>query len=168
MLINYNGQYTDVSTLAHELGHTMQSYYSTDAALSARRLPTFVAEVASTFNESLLIDYMLGQIKDDDTRLSLLGNYLENIKGTGVPPDAVRRIRAAHARDGGKKVSRLPATRSEAVPGDHQEYYGDAQGVCVVDRYIAHEWSYIPHFYRDFYVSSTDLVPPPPRRSRRR
>ena len=83
MLLNYNGQYADVSTLAHELGHTMQSYLSNKTQpFPLAGYPTFVAEVASTFNESLLIDYMLGQIKDDDTRLSLLGNYLENIKGT--------------------------------------------------------------------------------------
>src|SRR5213075_3094472 len=83
MLINYNGLYADVSTLAHELGHTMQSYYSNKTQpypLASYQL--FVAEVASTFNESLLIDYVLKQIKDDSTRLSLLGNYLENIKGT--------------------------------------------------------------------------------------
>jgi oligoendopeptidase F len=83
ILINYNGQYTDVSTLAHELGHTMQRYFSSKTQpYPLAGYSTFVAEVASTFNESLLIDYMLGQIKDDDTRLSLLGNYLENIKGT--------------------------------------------------------------------------------------
>ena len=83
MLINYNGKYEDVSTLAHELGHTMQSYYSNKTQpYPLANYPIFVAEVASTFNESLLIDYMLKNIKDDDTRLSLLGNYLENIKGT--------------------------------------------------------------------------------------
>ena len=83
MLINYNGKYDDVSTLAHELGHTMQSYLSNKTqpyALS--NYPIFVAEVASTFNEALLIDYMLKQIKDEPTRLSLLGSYLENIKAT--------------------------------------------------------------------------------------
>src|SRR3954449_1357833 len=83
MLINYTGQYNDVSTVAHELGHTMQSYFSNKTQpYAVASYPTFVAEVASTFNESLLIDYMLKNIKDDDTRLSLLGNYLENIKGT--------------------------------------------------------------------------------------
>ena len=83
MLINYNGKYADVSTLAHELGHTMQSYYSNKTQpYPLADYPIFVAEVASTFNESLLIDHMLKNIKDDDTRLSLLGNYLENIKGT--------------------------------------------------------------------------------------
>ena len=83
ILLNYNGQYDDVSTLAHELGHTMHSYYSN----KTQPYPTadysiFVAEVASTFNEALLIHKMLKEIKDDDTRLSLLMNYLDGIKGT--------------------------------------------------------------------------------------
>ena len=83
MLINYNGKYTDVSTLAHELGHTMQSYFSNKTQpYPTADYPIFVAEVASTFNEALLIDHMLKSIKDDAARLSLLGNYLENIKGT--------------------------------------------------------------------------------------
>ena len=83
MLINYSGKYNDVSTVAHELGHTMQSYFSNHTQpYPTAGYPIFVAEVASTFNESLLNDYMLKQIKDDATRLSLLGNYLESIKGT--------------------------------------------------------------------------------------
>ena len=83
MLLNYNGKYSDVSTLAHELGHTMQSYFSNKTQPYALAdYPIFVAEVASTFNEALLIDHMLKSIKDDKTKLSLLGNYLENIKGT--------------------------------------------------------------------------------------
>ncbi len=83
MLINFNGKYSDMSTVTHELGHTMQSYLSNKTQpFHLANYPIFVAEVASTFNEALLIDYMLKQIKDDNTRLSLLGNYLENIKGT--------------------------------------------------------------------------------------
>ena len=83
MLINFNGKYSDMSTVAHELGHTMQSYLSNKTQpFHLANYPIFVAEVASTFNEALLIDYMLKTIKDNDTRLSLLGNYLENIKGT--------------------------------------------------------------------------------------
>ena len=83
MLLNYLGQYNDVSTLAHELGHTMHSYYSNKTQpFATASYPTFVAEVASTFNEALLIDHMLKQIKDTPTRLSLLGNYLEGIKAT--------------------------------------------------------------------------------------
>ena len=83
MLINYNGKYTDMSTVAHELGHTMQSYFSNKSQpFPTASYPIFVAEVASTFNEALLIDHMLKTIKDDTTKLSLLGNYLEGIKST--------------------------------------------------------------------------------------
>src|SRR5215217_7185807 len=83
MLINYNGQYADVSTLAHELGHTMQSYFSNKTQpYPLADYPIFVAEVASTFNEALLIEHMLKTITDDATKLSLLGDYLEGIKGT--------------------------------------------------------------------------------------
>ena len=83
MLLNYLGEYNDVSTLAHELGHTMHSYYSNKTQpYPTASYQTFVAEVASTFNEALLMDYMLKQIKDKPTRLALLGNYLENAKAT--------------------------------------------------------------------------------------
>src|SRR5438093_11541461 len=83
MLINYNGKYPDVSTIAHEMGHTMQSHFSNKSQpYPLAGYPIFVAEVASTFNETLLIEHMLRNIKDDDTRLSLLGSYLENIKAT--------------------------------------------------------------------------------------
>jgi oligoendopeptidase F len=153
MLLNYNGQYADVSTLAHELGHTMQSYLSNKAQpFPLAGYPIFVAEVASTFNEALLIDYMLGQIKDDDTRLSLLGNYLENIKGT-----VFRQTQFAEF----EWRMHEKAEKGEAITGDAlaklylditKKYYGHDQGVTVVDDYVAHEWSYIPHFYRDFYV----------------
>ena len=153
MLINFNGQYTDVSTLAHELGHTMQSYLSNNAQpYPLASYPTFVAEVASTFNESLLIDQMLKTVKDDDTRLSLLGNYLENIKGT-----VFRQTQFAEFE---LRMHEM-AQKGEPIVGDAlaklylditRRYYGHDQGVCVVDDYIAHEWSYIPHFYRDFYV----------------
>ncbi len=83
ILLNYNGKYDDMSTIAHELGHTMHSYLSNkNQPYATSQYPIFVAEVASTFNEALLIDYMLKQIKDDNVKLSLLGNYLEGIKGT--------------------------------------------------------------------------------------
>src|SRR5258705_9867722 len=84
MLLNYQGQYNDVSTLAHELGHTMHSYYSnTSQPYALASYPTFVAEVASTFNEALLIDRLLRNTTDPATRLSLLGSFLENVKATG-------------------------------------------------------------------------------------
>ena len=83
ILLNYNGKYDDVSTLTHELGHTMHSYLTNKAqpyALSHYSI--FVAEVASTFNEALLLDHMLKMETRDEVRLSLLGNYLDNARAT--------------------------------------------------------------------------------------
>jgi oligoendopeptidase F len=153
MLINFNGKYADVSTLAHELGHTMQSYFSNKAQpypLASYQL--FVAEVASTFNESLLIDYMLRSIKDEDVRLSLLGNYLENIKGTLFRQTqfAEFELRMHEMARQGQPV--VADTLAKLYMDITKKYYGHDQGICVVDDYIAHEWSFIPHFYRDFYV----------------
>jgi oligoendopeptidase F len=153
MLINYNGAYTDVSTVAHEMGHTMQSYFSNKTQpYPLAQYPIFVAEVASTFNEALLIDHMLDIVKDPDTRLALLGNYLENAKGTV--------FRQAQFAEFEWKMYEL-AQKGQPLTGEvlaklyldiTRKYYGHDQGVCIVDDYIAHEWSYVPHFYRDFYV----------------
>ena len=153
MLINFNGKYTDMSTVAHELGHTMQSYLSNKAQpFHLANYPTFVAEVASTFNEALLIDYMLKQIKDDNTRLSLLGNYLENIKGT-----VFRQTQFAEFE---LRLHEM-AERNEPLTGESidkayleitRKYYGHDKNVCQVPDYVAHEWAFIPHFYLNFYV----------------
>jgi len=153
MLLNYLGEYNDVSTLAHELGHTMHSYYSNKTQpYATASYQTFVAEVASTFNEALLMDYMLKQIKDKPTRLALLGNYLENAKAT-----VFRQTQFAEFELRMHEI----AEKGQPITGDAlanlyleitKRYYGDKEGVAVVDDYIKHEWSYIPHFYRDFYV----------------
>ena len=153
ILLNYLGQYNDVSTLAHELGHTMHSYYSNKTQpYHLADYSTFVAEVASTFNEGLLMDYMLRQIKDEPTRLSLLGSYLENIKAT-----VFRQTQFAEYE---LKMHEM-GLKGEPVTGDAlaklyvditKRYYGHDQGVVTVDEYVAHEWSYIPHFYSEFYV----------------
>jgi oligoendopeptidase F len=153
ILMNYNGKYDDMSTMAHELGHTMHSYFSNETQpYPLASYPTFVAEVASTFNEALLIDYMLKTIKDDDTRLAVLGNYLEGIKGT-----VFRQTQFAEFE---LRMHEM-AEKGQPITGDAlaklymditRRYYGHDKGVSIVDDYIAHEWSYIPHFYRDFYV----------------
>jgi oligoendopeptidase F len=153
MLINFNGKYADMSTVAHELGHTMQSYLSNKAQpFHLANYPTFVAEVASTFNEALLIEHMLETIKDDSVRLSLLGNYLENIKGT-----VFRQTQFAEFE---LRIHEL-AEKGEPITGDAldklylditRKYYGHDKGVCVVEDYIGHEWAFIPHFYLNFYV----------------
>jgi oligoendopeptidase F len=153
MLLNYNGKYTDMSTLAHELGHTMQSYFSNKTQpFPTASYPIFVAEVASTFNEALLIDHMLKTIKDDATKLSLLGNFLEGIKSTVFRQTqfAEFELRMHEMAEKGQPLTgevldNLYATITK-------KYYGHDQKVCIVDDYIAHEWAFIPHFYRNFYV----------------
>jgi oligoendopeptidase F len=153
MLINYNGQYSDVSTLAHELGHTMQSYYSNKTQpFPTAGYPIFVAEVASTFNEALLIDHVLKQTKDDKVRLSLLGEALEGMKGTVFRQTqfAEFELRAHEMAEKGQPIT------GEALDALYMEiskkYYGHDKGVCIVDDEVAHEWAFIPHFYLNFYV----------------
>jgi oligoendopeptidase F len=153
MLINYSGKFTDVSTVAHELGHTMQSYLSNKTQpYPLAQYPIFVAEVASTFNEALLIDHMLDIVKEPNARLAILGNYLEGAKGT-----VFRQTQFAEFE---WKMYQA-AEKGQPLTGDAlaklylditRKYYGHDQGVCLVDDYIANEWSYIPHFYRNFYV----------------
>jgi oligoendopeptidase F len=153
MLINFNGKYADMTTVAHELGHTMQSYLSNKAQpFHLAGYPIFVAEVASTFNEALLNDYMLKTITDQDTRLSLLGSYLENAKGT-----VFRQTQFAEFE---LRIHEM-AEKGEPITGDAldklyleivRKYYGHDKGVCLVDDDVQHEWAFIPHFYLDFYV----------------
>ena len=153
MLLNYNGKYNDVSTLAHELGHTMQSYLSNKAQpYPLAGYPIFVAEVASTFNEALLIDHMLETITDAATRLSVLGNYLEGIKGTVFRQTqfAEFELRVHEMAEKGEPLT--GDALSKLYAGITRKYYGHDKGVCIVDDDIQHEWAFIPHFYRNFYV----------------
>jgi oligoendopeptidase F len=154
ILLNYNGKYDDMSTLAHELGHTMHSYLSTkNQPYVTARYPIFVAEVASTFNEALLIDYVLKQIDDNNVKLSILGNYLEGIKGT--------LFRQTQFAEFELKIHTL-AENGEALTGDRlnkiyldltRKYYGHDKGVCIVDDEIKSEWMNILHFfYYSYYV----------------
>jgi oligoendopeptidase F len=153
LLLNFNGQYTDMSAMAHELGHAMHSWFAKKSQpYQLYGYPIFVAEVASTFNEALLIDHELKQITDPKVRLALLGNYLENVKGTVFRQTQFAEFELRmHER----------AQKGEPLTGDAlaklylditRKYYGHDAKVCVVDDYIAHEWSYITHFFNPFYV----------------
>jgi oligoendopeptidase F len=131
----------------------MHSYFSNKTQPYALAdYPIFVAEVASTFNEALLLDYMLKNIKDDNTRLSLLGNYLESIKGTVFRQTqfAEFELRMHEMVEKGEPLTgeSLDKLYGEIV----KKYYGHDQGICIVDDYVAHEWAFIPHFYSSFYV----------------
>jgi len=152
-LLNFTGLYQEVSTLAHESGHSMHSFLSDQhQPYVTREYKTFVAEVASTLNENLLFQYMLGQTKDRDTRLFLLGSRLDDLRQT-----LFRQVLFAEFE---LKIHELaeqgqPLTGeklSEVYLGLLKDYYGDAQGVCRVKDLYGVEWAYIQHFYMDFYV----------------
>jgi oligoendopeptidase F len=153
ILMNYNGKYKDMSTLTHELGHTMHSYLTNKKQHYANsRYAIFVAEVASTLNEELLNDYMLRQIKDDKSRLAILGNYLEGVKGTFFRQTAFAEFESIIH----EKVANGESLTGEDFDNIYLEltrrYYGHERNICIVDDYIKSEWSYIPHFYSNFYV----------------
>jgi len=153
ILLNFNGQYDDISTLAHELGHTMHSFYSNkNQPYPTADYSTFVAEVASTFNEALLINKMLAEIRDDDTRLSLLMNYLDGVRQTV--------FRQAQFAEFELRMHEK-AERSQPLTGDVlselygdvlKKYYGHDKGICHIEDLYTVEWAYIPHFYYNFYV----------------
>jgi oligoendopeptidase F len=153
ILLNYNGQYDDVSTLAHELGHTMHSYYSNKTQPYATAdYATFVAEVASTLNEALLIDQVLETIDDDDVRLSLLMNYLDGIKGTVFRQTQFAEFELA-IHETAEKGEPLTGDALTRIYGDIlRRYYVDSEGTCRIADRDCVEWAYVPHFYLDFYV----------------
>ena len=153
MLMNYNGKYNDVSTLGHELGHAMHSFFSNKTQpFALAGYPIFVAEVASTFNEALLNNHMLKTITDDAAKLSLLGNYLEGIKGTVFRQTqfAEFELRTHEMVEKGEPLT--GDALSKVYADITKKYYGHDKGISVVDDYIQHEWAFIPHFYRNFYV----------------
>ena len=160
-LLNFNGKYDDLSTLAHESGHSMHTWLANKAQpFPTSDYPIFVAEVASTLNEALLLDDMVRKAKDDATRLALLGNRLDGLRTTLFRQTQFAEFElAAHeAAERGDPVTgeTLTALYLKIV----REYYGHAQGVCQVDDLIGIEWAFIPHFYYDFYVYqyATSLV----------
>jgi oligoendopeptidase F len=153
VLLNYNGQYDDVSTLAHELGHAVHSYYSNkNQPHPTADYSIFVAEVASTFNEALLISRMASEIKDDYASLSLLMNYLEGARQTLFRQTqfAEFELRMHEMAEAGQPLTGDALTK---LYGDIlKKYYGHDKGVCHIDQLYAVEWAYVPHFYYNFYV----------------
>jgi oligoendopeptidase F len=153
ILMNYDNQYNGLTTMAHELGHTMHSYFaSKNQPYQNSDYPIFLAEVASTANEALLMDYMLKTIDDKEEQLALLGNYLDNFR--------VTLFRQTQFAEFELKIHEL-TENGESLTGDKfsklymeilKKYYGHDQGVTVIDDQYAIEWAYIPHFYYNFYV----------------
>jgi len=164
-LLNFNGKYDDLSTLAHESGHSMHTYLANQRQpFPTSDYPIFVAEVASTLNENLLLHHMLGQTKQgaegDATRLALLGNYLDNLRMTLYRQTSFAEFELEVHR----RIERGEPVTGEALSklylGLVRDYYGHAAGVCEVDELLGIEWAFIPHFYRAYYVYqyATSLV----------
>ncbi|HOL91834.1 MAG TPA: oligoendopeptidase F [Clostridiales bacterium] len=150
ILLNYQGTINDVFTIAHEMGHAMHSYYTNKTQpyiYSDYRI--FVAEVASTVNESLLMDYLLSVTTDKNERAYLMNHYLEEFRGT-----LFRQTMFAEF----EKITHEMIEKGEALNADgfcriyrglNEKYFG---AEVVIDDDIDMEWARIPHFYRSFYV----------------
>ena len=153
LLLNHNDDYESLSTLLHEWGHAIHS----DLSNRAQPYPTsgyaiFIAEIASTMNEALLLDHMLKIAKTDDERLLYLGSALENLRATFFRQTMFAEFeQEVHARvDRGESLTGVTATK---IYGDIlRRYHGDKEGVVNIDDLYTVEWAYIPHFYRSFYV----------------
>ncbi len=153
LLLNFNGEYEDVSTFAHEWGHAIHTMLSKRAnPYETSSYATFTAEIASTTNEVLLQEYMLAQDISDNERLFYLGTALEAVRGTFF-----RQVMFAEFE---LKIHEL-VEQGEALTGDRmsevyeqlvRRYHGSDSGVLTYDPAYAIEWAFIPHFYRNFYV----------------
>ncbi len=150
VLMNYQDTLNNVFTLAHEMGHALHSYHSDetqDYIYAGYKI--FVAEVASTCNEALLIRYLLDNSKDDKEKAYLLNYFLEQFRGTLFRQTMFAEFeKIAHA----KSEAGEPLTAEvlcDIYYHLNKKYFGDG---IVVDEEIALEWSRIPHFYTPFYV----------------
>lgn len=150
VLLNYQDKLDDVSTLAHELGHSMHSFYTRkNQPYQYGDYPIFVAEVASTVNELLLAKHMLKVSTNKNERLAILNQLLELFKGT-----IYRQVMFAEF----EKYAYDLVEQDEVITPDklckkyyelNQDYFGSD---AVVDKEIAYEWEKVPHFYYHFYV----------------
>jgi len=152
-LQNFTGLYDEVGTLAHESGHSMHTYLAdTHQPYVNHDYATFVAEVASTLNENLLFHYMLDRTKDKPARLYVLGSYLDNLRGTLFRQTMFAEFELKMHEMAEKDETLSGENLTQLYQGIVRSYYGHDQGVCKVDSLYSVEWSYIPHFYYDFYV----------------
>jgi oligoendopeptidase F len=153
ILLNYNGKYDDVSTLAHELGHTMHSHITNmTQPYATSDYSIFVAEVASTLNEALLAYHMLKALPDSRSRLSLLAHELDGIRGTVFRQTQFAEYELRIHEKSEKGEALTGESLGGLYEGIAKEYYAHDTGVCIVDPEIRHEWAHIPHFYYNFYV----------------
>ncbi len=150
VLLNYSGTTHDIFTIAHELGHAMHSHYSDEALCYDKAgYSIFVAEVASTTNEVLLLKHLLATTKDTKVRKYLLSYYLDMFRTT-----LFRQSMFAEFELGAHKADRrgealTVESLSKAYLKLNKKYYGTG---VTHDKQIRLEWARIPHFYSAFYV----------------
>lgn len=150
ILLNFNGTLDSVFTLAHEMGHSMHSYFAKHSNEALYYNYTiFAAEVASTFNELLLLDYLTKHAKTEEEKRELLDHHLDSFKST-----VYRQTMFAEF----EKTVHERIENGESLAGEdydrlylelNKKYFGDAM---ISDPEIAYEWMRIPHFYSNFYV----------------
>jgi oligoendopeptidase F len=150
VLLNYNGTLRDVFTLAHEMGHAIHSWYShSNQPYIYGDYTIFLAEVASTTNESLLLRYLLENSESSEDRMYLLNYMLEQIRTTVYR----QTLFAEFERKVHRMVEEGEALTAEVLKAVwhrlNVDYYGPS--IAVDDR-IDIEWARIPHFYSSFYV----------------
>lgn len=150
VLLNYQGNLDSQFTLAHEMGHALHSYYSDryQNPIDANYV-IFVAEVASTCNEALLMEHLLGQTTDKRERAYLINHFLEQFKGTLYR----QTMFAEFELNIGKMVAEGKKLTADVLCAAYRQlneaYFGPDM---VVDDEIAVEWARIPHFYYNYYV----------------
>lgn len=150
VLLNYEGTLNDVSTLAHELGHSMHSYYSRkNNSYQNSDYKIFVAEVASTVNELILAKYMLKNTNEKSEKLIILNNLLDLFKATIYRQTMFAEFEK-DIYDKHEKGEILTADYLNNIYYDlNKKYFGDS---VILDEEIKYEWARIPHFYYNFYV----------------
>ncbi len=149
VLLNYQQRYNSISTVAHELGHSLHSYFSSEAQSFINADYTiFCAEVASTTNENLLLEHTLKKATPEQ-KIYLLNQFLENVRTT-----VYRQVQFAefekfiHSEVGAGRTLQAEKLENYWLESN-RTYYGPA---LTIDQSLASEWSRIPHFYTPFYV----------------
>lgn len=150
ILMNYQGTLNDVLTLAHEAGHSMHSLLSRrHQSYVYSRYPIFVAEVASTFNEQLLLEHLKAKAQSKQELAYLINYEIEAIRTTIFRQTLFAEFELQIHKWAEEGVPLTPSLLSRHYMKLNQDYYGDS---LVLDPEVAVEWARIPHFYYNFYV----------------
>lgn len=150
ILMNFKGILRDTFTLAHEAGHSMHSYYSnTNQPYQYSRYPIFVAEVASTFNEELLMNLLLKNTAKREEKLFLINEKIEDIRATLFRQTMFAEFELKIHELVEQNTPLTPLLLKEIYTQLNADYFGPE---AIIDEEIAIEWARIPHFYYNFYV----------------